>query len=114
MVHFLQYDVVTDIALQVPSEPRLGSDQYALQQVQNLSCLPWHPNWTPVFERSGKIIPPDVCSNSKYDVNDAIKVPPPINGRIAPTPPSIVPDIAMDMIGMPVNPASPTAIALGD
>ena len=28
--------------------------------------------------------------------------------------PSIVPDIAMDMIGMPKDPTSATAIALGD
>lgn len=114
MVHFLQYDVVTDIALQVPSEPKIrGQINTQYNKYKILSCLPWHPNWTPVFERSGKIVPADVCSNSKYDVNDAIKFHRKLMDAL-PALPSIVPDIAMDMIGLPKDPTSATAIALGD
>ena len=114
MVHFLQYDVVTDIALQVPSEPKIrGQINTHYNKYKILSCLPWHPNWTPVFERSGKIVPADVCSNSKYGVNDAIRFHRQLMDAL-PALPSIVPDIAMDMIGMPKDPTSATAIALGD
>lgn len=114
MVHFLQYDVVTDIALSVPSEPKIkGKVNNHYHKYKIATCLPWHPNWTSTFERSGKIVPADVCSNSKYGVNDALRFHRQLMDAL-PALPSIVPDIAMDVVGLPKDPTSATAIAFGD
>lgn len=118
LVHFLHYDVVTEIAIIVPKHEKIKvgnvmKENTAYNKYVIGTCLNWHPKWTSSFERSGKIIPADAFTNHKYTLQECVRFHRQLMDAL-PALPSIVPDIAMDVVGLPKDPTSATAIALGD